>query len=546
MNPDQPPKHRAYIKANKERFSAIFQLMNDKAPLIPSTDIFSRVCAIRPSPFGETGDIGQFITAYEAGFKNILPSIVKSQLKLSEKSDLHSFYNSKRIIFQLKQTASKVGAKPYKYPKYNTYCFCPFCPFEPPTMTYKPHMIEVVNDDGTLCQLDSNKFFGFYDTGSSGLCHHLADCHGILKSSIMPQPFVGFSRSLRKFNNMYDLAIICPHQHWENDRWVGCNEIFEFDQKKAFDKDDHTFKAYFRHFHSKHDTKPNHAVPSVNQSVSKPNSKSQKHIVTPDNLFIPIHFLAHQETIAYQMKNHKNSRWNDTIEYMDDDEQIMNRELLVLDNSYDYALPTDKEEPSVSHNAVSRSRKSSTSPNSETRTINTLRITKPKPAKKTKTQKALESRVVSEDSTVIQGRSVQIQSDPELLEEQQSIGDFIEDIDIPEFDKLMDEAALNFEKSRADSQTNTSSNDSTPRTTNVTPTFSSSGSASASTTPEVEISGNVDKNTVFKPVEVPNSNDTPVNFEEMILDNIAKFQATGFDYFEDNSNEWLENMLSDR
>ncbi|CCH44006.1 hypothetical protein BN7_3563 [Wickerhamomyces ciferrii] len=368
-------KYKSYLSANQPRVSQLVKFYDSLNNKIPGDKLFLRQCATVKSKASD--NLESLKADYHKYVGHPMPNF---KLERSEKHDENNLFSSNSLHFKIKQTASSVESKKkYPHPKYNSYYFCEFCDLKHLEKNHKHTTVEMVQPNGGTCHIDTNKFQNFYDTGSSQLSHHLGVSHGILKESIMPQPFVGFSRSLKNSNGEYKLSMVCPHQHWSNGKLVGCNAVFEIEMDKLFNDHEHPYKPYFRHFYKYHKTQKTAGQDQTNND--------HKHIHSKDNVFLPIFWSAFNDTINYQRKNTKNGYWNHTLETVGR-EQILHLESNFVQHGYQYRGLMESEEPSISHKAVSRSKSKTPSPKPKKHEVSS-KVVKPNTKKQKLSSSAL-------------------------------------------------------------------------------------------------------------------------------------------------------------
>lgn len=156
-------------------------------------------------------------------------------------------YYCSNVCFIQKEKFSSAGHA-YPDPKNNTYTLCPYC--DPFIGSDEVGKKKLKKRDGQKVIIEDNEP-KFFDTLHSEYEHHMSQVHGIKKTKIMAQPFVGYSMTQitkSKKPGVYKLSCICPYAKGEKPCLAEFN--FRHDEKSG-----NPYKAYFRHVNKCHFSK---------------------------------------------------------------------------------------------------------------------------------------------------------------------------------------------------------------------------------------------------------------------------------------------------
>lgn len=184
--------------------------------------------------------------AFESKYATFYGSLPNERVHESSSYDPTNLYYSSNVCFMKKERYSSPGHL-YSEPKNNTYTLCPIC--DPFKNSHLPPIMKEKVRDGKKILIDQNEP-QFYDTLHSEYDHHMAQVHGVMKTDVTAQPFVGFSMSqLTKTqkSGVYKLTSICPYNKRGTDDPCLAEFGFNFQGKGA-----NPYKAYFRHVHKHH------------------------------------------------------------------------------------------------------------------------------------------------------------------------------------------------------------------------------------------------------------------------------------------------------
>lgn len=191
-------------------------------------------------------DPKSFLSKYEKIFHKKPTLCIES----SHSYDAGNPYYCSNVCFVQKEKYSS-ASHPYLEPKNNTYTLCPYCdPFNKANGTGSKKKTK--KRDGKEVAIEDNEP-QFFDTLHSEYEHHMSQVHGIKKSEIMAQPFVGFSMTqITKSQkpDVYRLNCICPYS--KGDANEPCLAEFSF---RHDEKNGNPYKAYFRHVNKCHFSK---------------------------------------------------------------------------------------------------------------------------------------------------------------------------------------------------------------------------------------------------------------------------------------------------
>ncbi|CCH43314.1 hypothetical protein BN7_2862 [Wickerhamomyces ciferrii] len=307
----------------KSEYEGIKNFIIDKGRNIPYENLFSRVCSINYNQYAQ--DPIQFYYQYY----EIYGKYPTFKLEPNEDHDPLNYLNSTNVMYKVQIGNSKSSSN------FDTFKLCPLCE------------MNQSNDKKTNKSKLQPKLPGFYKTNNCEYEKHMSFEHGVLKNgSIIPQPFVGYSKSNRylyESDKHYKLSIICPYQHLNlnNGEIVqSCNAIFQFSNFKNITT---PYKEYFQHFSI------NHLNAKSNEQIIK--NVIARHISKPKNIFYPICQKSHDEVIQYQQKRCPNS-WKPTMTICNDEIIKCLESLLVKPGVY--SSPNVKERFNLSYNDSSR------------------------------------------------------------------------------------------------------------------------------------------------------------------------------------------------
>lgn len=326
-----------------ESMSPIFRDFDSKGQTIPSKNLdldktartIHRYCS---HPV-------DFISEYQMFYGDFPEDIIQE----SPSYDPTNLYYSSNVCFVNKEKYSSPDHL-YSEPKNNTYTLCPICdPFKP---SEGPIMKKKIRD-GKVIYIDQNKP-QFYDTLHSEYDHHMAQVHGVLKTGVTLQPFVGYSMSqLTKTQKQgcYKLTSICPYNKRGTDEPCLAEFGFHYEGKSS-----NPYKSYFRHVHKHHflNSKKDDDV-KYQRVVQSKNGKSLY------NVFIPLCEERFKQSLQHLQKSCSDSRVNPikicedrklldkVASYVSKDNQfdntfinnLMNNLDIVLDADLDFLIPSD-------------------------------------------------------------------------------------------------------------------------------------------------------------------------------------------------------------